>query len=246
MVSRGTPAELDKFVSSPETWAEGRKETRVVVVDATALWLKLRGEDKVLVSEDERRGHEARKRLSKAFKKLERNDPEQLKQFEEEKAKFFEDLSNQVGQIEASYSSAGDTYRVTLINFSAVENWFDPSRDPKSVKGKSILLVPSKWHCRVSDMDIENGVWLRDVEYPTSEGEIRQFEKGTSTRGLLGGWVQALKQLNEDDQRGTLENLEIWGQPRAWTDELIAVWTVEFIRREHGRALVFADCLGSQ
>ena len=186
LVSRGTPAELDKFVSSPETWSESRKETRVVVVDATALWLKLRGENKVLVSEDERRGHEARKRLSKAFKKLERHDPEQIQQFEEEKAKFFEDHSNQVEQVEASYSSAGDKYRITLINISAVEGWFDPSRDPKSVKGKSILLVPSKWHCRVSDMDIENGVWLRDVEYPTSEGEIRKFEKGTSTRGLLG------------------------------------------------------------
>ena len=45
---------------------------------------------------------------------------------------------------------------------------------------------------------------------------------------------------------GVLDRLEIWGQPRAWTDELISTWVVEFIKREIGHALVFADCLASQ
>ncbi len=36
------------------------------------------------------------------------------------------------------------------------------------------------------------------------------------------------------------------GQPRAWTDELIACWSAELIRADWGQALVFADCLASQ
>ena len=46
--------------------------------------------------------------------------------------------------------------------------------------------------------------------------------------------------------KATMDRLEIWGQPRAWTDELIAIWTIEFIKAQHGRALVFADCLAAQ
>jgi hypothetical protein len=42
------------------------------------------------------------------------------------------------------------------------------------------------------------------------------------------------------------EHLEIWGQPRAWTDELIASWTIDFIEEQYGQSLCFADCLSSQ
>ena len=31
----------------------------------------------------------------------------------------------------------------------------------------------------------------------------------------------------EPERQGTLERLDIWGQPRAWTDELVVVWTVD-------------------
>ena len=36
------------------------------------------------------------------------------------------------------------------------------------------------------------------------------------------------------------------GQPRAWTDELIAAWMLEFIGQKYGQALAFGDCLASQ
>ena len=39
---------------------------------------------------------------------------------------------------------------------------------------------------------------------------------------------------------------EIWGQPRAWTDEKISCDLVAFIREQWGQAIVFADCLGAQ
>ena len=43
-------------------------------------------------------------------------------------------------------SSAGDKYRVTLINVSGVEHWFDPRQAPTPSKKKSILLVPCARH----------------------------------------------------------------------------------------------------
>ena len=74
-------------------------------------------------------------------------------------------------QVDQAYSSAGDKYRLTLINMSAVENWFDPTKEPRSAKKRSVLLVPCARHCRVSDMDLESGTWLRDVTYARSDGE---------------------------------------------------------------------------
>ena len=46
LVARGTSDELLTHISRPEEFIEHRHETAVIVVDATAMWLKLRGEDK--------------------------------------------------------------------------------------------------------------------------------------------------------------------------------------------------------
>ena len=43
-----------------------------------------------------------------------------------------------------------------------------------------------------------------------------------------------------------LENLEIWGQPRAWADEKISTDIVDLIAEQFGQSLVFADCLAAQ
>ena len=42
----------------------------------------------------------------------------------------------------AAYSSAGDKYRITLVDISGLENWFKPAAAPRSVNRRSILLVP--------------------------------------------------------------------------------------------------------
>ena len=165
-----------------------------------------------------------------------------------EKQKFFEGEGHEQykGQVEACYSSAGDKYRLTLINVSGVEHWFDPSLSPKPSKKRSILLVPCSRHCRVSDIDLESGQWIRDVEYDKNDGTREVFKQGESAGQLLAGWRRALLQFSEAERATVLQHLDIWGQPRAWTDELVASWTVEFIRREWGQSLVFADCLSSQ
>ena len=49
-----------------------------------------------------------------------------------------------------------------------------------------------------------------------------------------------------EDQPPWQNEFLVWGQPRAWTDELISAWVVEHIRNEHGQAVVQLDCLASQ
>ena len=82
LVSRGSIEELQVLVSRPEEFQASRHETAVVVLDATAVWLKLRGEEKVYVSEDEVTSTEARKRLTKAFKKLDKKNLADVEKYE--------------------------------------------------------------------------------------------------------------------------------------------------------------------
>ena len=82
LVSRGIIEELQVHVSRPEEFQASRRETAVVVLDATAIWLKLRGEEKVYVCEDEVSSTEARKRLSKAYKKLDKSNLADVEKYE--------------------------------------------------------------------------------------------------------------------------------------------------------------------
>ena len=130
LVSRGTHEELEILVSDPAEFIKRRHETAVVVLDATAIWLKLRGEEKVYVSEDEVAGMEARKRLSKAFKKLNKSSPEDVEQYEQMRAEIdAANPNNEHPMISHIATSAGEKYRVTLINISGVEHWFDASQE---------------------------------------------------------------------------------------------------------------------
>ena len=119
---------------------------------------------------------------------------------------------------------------MTLINISAVEGWFDPSRQPKSAKKRSVLLVPCARHCKISDMNLEQGTWLRDVTYERSDGETEHFRAGEPVGALMKGWRNALLEFSKEERDRVFEVIDIWGQPRAWTDELIASWTIDFIK----------------
>ena len=49
MVSRGTPAELIDFVRDPASFIRNKINTMIVLMDQSALWLKLRGKERVAV-----------------------------------------------------------------------------------------------------------------------------------------------------------------------------------------------------
>ena len=246
LVSRGTVEDLRIHVANPEEFIEHREDTTVVVVDATALWLKLRGEERVFVSESERASQAARKRISRAFKKLDKAKPDAVAAFEAMKAAYHTHHEENQPMVEAAYSSAGDKYRLSLINISAVEDWFKPSASPKPVKKKSILLVPSSKHVKIGDIDLETRRFKHDVEYKNNFGDTIKFSKGESSGNLLSGWIEGLLKFEPEERAKFLENIEIWGQPRAWTDEKVSTDLVDFLREQFGQCLVWADCLGSQ
>ena len=245
-IARGDVEDLRIHVADPEEFAKNRESTTVVVLDATALWLKLRGEEKVFVSEKERTSREARKRLSKAFKKAKTASPEGIAEFEAMKAAFHTQHEENQPMVEAAYSSAGDKYRLSLINISAVENWFKPSEAPESKKKKAILLVPSSKHIKIRDIDLEKRVFKHDVSYENNFGEKIEYKEGDSIGNLMSGWIEGLLRFEPEEREAILAELEIWGQPRGWTDEKIATDVVDFVAEEYGQSIVYADCLGSQ
>ena len=53
LAARGSTEELQLHVARPEEFVRDRAETAVVVLDATAMWFKLRGEDRVYLCDDE-------------------------------------------------------------------------------------------------------------------------------------------------------------------------------------------------
>ena len=223
--------ELHKYVRDPAEFGENSENTSVVAVDATALWVKLRGEEKVYLHEDELDARRTKQMVERLRKKAQKTQSDgDKKEFEAELDKFMTDQKKE--QVDQIYSKSGDKYRITLVNISAVKDWFKPSVSPQSDKRKSILLVPCTKHCRISDMDLTTDTWLRDVTYERSDGTMEHFEKGKPIGALLKGWRKGLQDLGEEECKMTLDSIEIWGQPRAWTDELIASWVVDFIKDE--------------
>ena len=81
---------------------------------------------------------------------------------------------------------------------------------------------------------------------PTQLGERASGRGAERVDGLRSCWGKGLLECSGEDRARVLEAIDVWGQPRAWTDELIASWSIDFIAEQHGQSLVFADCLSSQ
>ena len=223
LVSRGEPDELIEFVSNPEEFWQRRKETSFVVMDQTALWLKLRGEEQVIASIEETEKAYKLKQLKKNYKKAQTDNTKLAANLD--MTMFGEDNPEFRDQCSAMYTTAGDKYRLTLINISGVEGWFDPEQTPRPVKKQCILLVPSSTHARLEYIDKE-GKWNRDWGYKCSDGSERVFKEGESAKNLLAGWRKARDEYEHEWETEVL----VWGQPRAWTDELISTWVIEHIK----------------
>ena len=108
------------------------------------------------------------------------------------------------------------------------------------------MLVPCAKHCKIRDVNLRDRTWLRDFSYEDSNGEKVEYKAGDPIGRVLRAWVEALMQFEEAERSKIMRHLEIWGQPRAWTDEKISCVVIELIKEEWGQSLVFCDCLGSQ
>ena len=96
------------------------------------------------------------------------------------------------------------------------------------------------------DLDLNARSWKRGFSYEDSNGEHVAFKAGDPIGMILRAWVEASMQFSESDRDKIEKHVEIWGQPRAWTDEKISTDLVELLREDWGQALVFCDCLGAQ
>ena len=206
LVANGSTEDLRVFVANPEEFISRRKETVIVVIDETALWLKLRGEEKVYISETEVRSARARK----AFKK--NRDADALRV-------FLDENKNTKDQKDAVYSSAGNKYRLTQVTISAVKHWFDVDRVPECHKPRQVLIAPCKKHCRLSDQN-RDGTWARNVTYQNADGTWTTLDKGKSCEGHLDGYRAARDKFFNSSWTDVWE---VMGQPRAWVDRQIAV-----------------------
>ena len=241
-VWNGAPEDLQVFVKDPADFIKHKEDTVIVVLDQTALWLKLRGEEKVFISLSECLATQERKRLSRRARQVQ--SQEMQAQYHEELKKWASSNLDHKGQVDAQYSSAGDKYRLTLVNISHVKNWFRPGARPQPGKPKLYLIVSSAKHCRLKDMSrTKPRVWLNRVEYTKADGEKVIFEKGAPTNGLLESWAEVRDTYADDSWQ---KHFEIMGQPRAWTDELISAWILDELKIEYGQALINLDCLSSQ
>ena len=240
LASKGSSAELAEFVARPDEFQERRESTSFVVMDQTALWLKLRGEERVIACSDELDDHRCLRNLKR---KLNGARGSENKQVLDELVEVATNNKSFRDEQVAQYTTAGDKYRLTLVNISGVEGWFNPRVQPRPLKKRGILLVPCSSHCRLEDIG-KDGTWLRDWSHKCSDGTEKHYVQGTKVGNLMQGWRNARD--NYEGSPSWASEFLVWGQPRAWTDELISCWVVEHIASEWGQSIVQVDCLAAQ
>ena len=241
LVAKGSSEDLINLVADPEHFIENRKETVVVVLDETALWLKCRGEEQVYQSAIEILNAAKRRSVRKAAKKAESSVEKEAIQ-EEFKAWAEQNVENRDDRdmISQWYHSGGDKHRLTLVNISDVKNWFDPAREVKWGKDVLVLLVFCTEHVRAEDIG-DDHKFNKRVVIETNEGPIIH-EQGEFTR-MLWPYIEWRKQgTNAEDYK----EIRIWGQPSAWVDTQVNIWLADLLHETYKQALLLTDCLLSR
>ena len=167
LVATGSREELQCLVQDTEAFVASRRETNIVVIDETALWLKLRGEEKVILSQSEVDATRDRRNLRKKIKRLQEEAQRRGDVYEAGQGDDVGEAKSDM--VRGFYQSGGDKHRLTLVNLAYVKNWFKPEAKVEWGKPKCILLVFSSQHVRAEDIDDEHK-FIRDVSYETSEG----------------------------------------------------------------------------
>ena len=74
------------------------------------------------------------------------------------------------------------------------------------------------------------------------------FKKGEPVGQLLQGWRAARAQFTAEEWSEVCEVIEVVGQPKAWTDEIIASATLDFVTEQTPakQSIILADCLSNQ
>ena len=239
LVQNGSHEELGNFVQDPEAFHDKASSKVILAYDQTPVWLKLRGEEEVVITRAEAEETTERRRLSRASQNPKSTLQERAEAIRELHARFEENPTHEK-EIHQEVSQGGDKYRLTVTTFQAVHNWFSPEGEARGSLPDPVLIVPCKTHCRMENID-QDGRWIQSFSYEI-DGEVQEFKAGTSCHGVLNSWRKA-----RDQNPSQLERFRVWGQPAAWTDEIICMFLSDYVKEMFpDGVLQLVDCLGSQ
>ena len=153
---KGSDEDLIMHCASPSVWRSRLQSTVWLFWDHAPVWLKPTGAEQCLISAREIEQSKRRRLQSKAVQRGLH-------------ASLAAAVSDTPEQTVAPGSGSDQKFRLTLIMFQSVEQWFNPSeapvghaclrsqRDPNAVPLSAILIVKSSSHCRW--FAIFSGVW---------------------------------------------------------------------------------------
>ena len=224
LVLKGNSELLAPLVQNPELFIANRHQTLFAQTDATAVWLKLRGEEARVVPVDVldklarvRRDKARWKRVSPGL------DAEESQLLQEALQASLQEAENLKYQVDQQWSQGGDKHRLTLLVTGVVTGWFSSDKTPEGYMEPIKLLYRCAHPVRLEDIT-DQGTWARDHEYIDSCGQRLTRKKGGSAKGLLTWWVQFRARYPDHD---FWKYYRVWGQPSAWQDQVITTWLVQ-------------------
>ena len=241
LVGKGSEERLAMFVRDPASFVANRKETVLVVIDETGIYLKLSGDEQVYVSERETLYKSQLQKLKNSLKKARGGEAREaaltkLKDFTEDPAN-----KNILRQTEGLFTTAGDKSRMTHVTISAVKHLWDPSKEVVCEKPKQVLIVSARQHAQLKDMGVDE--WLREVRYEKTDGTEFHVDKGAKIGQLMSAYRGARDNYADN---GWTDEVVIVGQPKAWTDAQVCKWVSDHLLETCGykQCMVNCDCLG--
>ena len=173
LVQSGSFEELGQLVQDPEAFQANATQTAVVGLDQTPIYTRLRGETKTMVTDEEVQDRSVRRKLTRKTKS---SDAQEAQMSAAQLIEHLEARQNQKLQTFQMVSQGGDKYRLTLITIQAIVHWFDPDKFPRGEMPRYILLVPSKTHARLENID-DQGRWIQSVQQNTNFRGLDRIEK---------------------------------------------------------------------
>ena len=156
----GSDEELIEFTQSPQQWRRQLPQTVWVLWDHAPVWLKPSGSQRVLHSEPEMASKKQRQKSSRQAQNAVHETVTQITAASETVTESQQQQRDQPVQTVAPGSGADQKFRLTLIMFQSLEQWFNYSqtpvgrgeirsqRDSSRAPLQSILIVKSSQHCR--------------------------------------------------------------------------------------------------
>ena len=145
MLLQNDPELLTDLVADPQWVLDNIQKLLIVWFDHSRIWVKFRGEEKLLVTVGEVQHHQTRKALSQKV----RGAATPTRMQEEMRQALIEHvqaLAEATFQIAGKVCPSGDKYRITIIDFPAIQNWLSQTEDPKGFFLEAILIVPCTQH----------------------------------------------------------------------------------------------------